>query len=178
MTSTFFEGQAAGNEKAARGYSRDSRPDCKQVCIGLVVTRCGLPLGYEVFAGNRHDSTTLQEIVETMERRYGKAQRIWVMDRGIPTEEVLAEMRASDPPVQYLVGTPKPSLLPCGALSLMSARHRVKIQSRLSKKRKLQHRNFSRRYEISSTNSVSNLVAISTPRLWTTQRCGNPFLTN
>src|SRR5205807_1986314 len=81
VTSTYFEGQAKANPLAKRGYSRDHRPDCKQVCIGLVVTRCGLPLGYEVFAGNRHDSTTLQEIVETMERRYGMARRIWVMDR-------------------------------------------------------------------------------------------------
>jgi hypothetical protein len=71
VTSTYFEGQANANPLAKRGYSRDHRPDCKQVCIGLVVTRCGLPLGYEVFAGNRHDSTTLQEIVATMEARYG-----------------------------------------------------------------------------------------------------------
>ena len=75
VTSTYFEGQANANPLAKRGYSRDHRSDCKQVCIGLVVTRCGLPLGYEVFAGNRHDSTTLEEIVETMEARYGQAQR-------------------------------------------------------------------------------------------------------
>ncbi len=73
VTSTYFEGQAHVNPLAQRGYSRDHRSDCKQVCIGLVVSRCGLPLGYEVFAGNRHDSTTLEEIVETMEARYGRA---------------------------------------------------------------------------------------------------------
>jgi hypothetical protein len=78
VTSTYFEGQAAANPLAKRGYSRDHRPDCKQVCIGLVVSQCGMPLGYEVFAGNRVDVTTLQEIVETMERRYGRADRIWV----------------------------------------------------------------------------------------------------
>ena len=83
VTSTYFEGQAEGNPLARRGYSRDHRPDCKQVCIGLVVSRCGMPLGYEVFAGNRADVTTLQEIVETMERRYGQAERIWVVDRGM-----------------------------------------------------------------------------------------------
>lgn len=108
VTSTYFEGQAEANPLAKRGYSRDHRPDCKQVCIGLVVTRCGLPLGYEVFAGNRHDSTTLQEIVETMERRYGKAQRIWVMDRGMVSEENLAFLKSGDR--RYIVGTPKSQL--------------------------------------------------------------------
>jgi len=108
VTSTYFEGQAAANPLAQRGYSRDHRPDCKQVCIGLVVTRCGLPLGYEVFAGNRHDSTTLQEIVETMERRYGKAQRIWVMDRGMVSGENLEFLRTGDR--RYIIGTPKSQL--------------------------------------------------------------------
>ena len=89
VTSTYFEGQAHANPLAKRGYSRDHRSDCKQVCIGLVVTRCGLPLGYEVFAGNRHDSTTLEEIVETMEARYGQAQRIWALDRGLGSEDKL-----------------------------------------------------------------------------------------
>lgn len=83
VTSTYFEGEAKGNLLAQRGYSRDIRSDCKQVCIGLVVSKCGMPLGYEVFAGNRTDVTTLQEIVETMEGRYGKADRIWVGDRGM-----------------------------------------------------------------------------------------------
>jgi transposase len=105
VTSTYFEGQADGNPLAQRGYSRDHRPDCKQVCIGLVVTRCGLPLGYEVFAGNRHDSTTLEEIVETMEARYGKAQRIWVLDRGMVSEDNIEFLKKGQR--RYIVGTPK-----------------------------------------------------------------------
>jgi hypothetical protein len=108
VTSTYFEGLAHGNPLAQRGYSRDHRPDCKQVCIGLVVTRCGLPLGYEVFAGNKHDSTTLEEIVTTMEARYGRAQRIWVLDRGMVSEEHLEFLRAGER--QYIVGTPKSQL--------------------------------------------------------------------
>jgi transposase len=86
VTSTYFEGQAKSNPLAKRGYSRDQRGDCKQVCIGLVVTRDGFPLGYEIFAGNRTDVTTVKEIIETMENRYGKANRIWVMDRGMASE--------------------------------------------------------------------------------------------
>ncbi|MFZ4398283.1 MAG: IS1634 family transposase, partial [Kiritimatiellia bacterium] len=105
VTSTYFEGEAAGNPKAARGYSRDNRPDCKQVCIGLVVTREGLPVGYEVFAGNRNDVTTLEEIVMLMEQKYGKAHRVWVTDRGIVSEENLEFLRERG--AQYLVGTPK-----------------------------------------------------------------------
>jgi len=108
VTSTYFEGQANANPLAKRGYSRDHRPDCKQVCIGLVVTRCGLPLGYEVFAGNRHDSTTLKEIVETMEARYGRAQRIWAIDRGLVSEENLDFFKVGQR--QYIVGTPKSQL--------------------------------------------------------------------
>ena len=108
VTSTFFEGQAEANEKAARGYSRDSRPDCKQVCIGLVVTPEGLPLAYEVFAGNRVDVTTVEEMVEAMETKYGKAQRIWVMDRGMVSEENIEYLRARD--ARYIVGTPKSQL--------------------------------------------------------------------
>ena len=109
LTSTYFEsdppfGQA---DKRQYGYSRDKRPDCVQVVIGLVVTPEGFPLAYEVMAGNTSDRTTLRTFLERIEKLYGKAQRIWVMDRGIPTEEVLAEMRASDPPIEYLVGTPK-----------------------------------------------------------------------
>lgn len=105
VTSTYFEGAAAGNPKAARGYSRDNRPDCKQVCIGLVVTREGLPVGYEVFAGNRNDVTTLEEIVTLMEQKYGKAHRVWVTDRGIVSEENLEFLRERG--ARYLVGTPK-----------------------------------------------------------------------
>jgi len=108
VTSTYFEGQANANPLAKRGYSRDHRPDCKQVCIGLVVTRCGLPLGFEVFAGNRHDSTTLQEIIELMEARYGQAQRIWVLDRGMVSEENIRFLKEGDR--RYIVGTPKSQL--------------------------------------------------------------------
>ena len=108
VTSTYFEGQAERNPLAQRGYSRDHRPDCKQVCIGLVVTKCGMPLGYEVFAGNRPDVTTLQEIVETMERRYGPADRIWVGDRGMVSAENIAFLKRSGR--RYIVGTPKSML--------------------------------------------------------------------
>ena len=108
VTSTYFEGQAGRNPLARRGYSRDHRPDCKQVCIGLVVSRCGMPLGYEVFAGNRSDVTTLQEIVETMERRYGPADRIWVGDRGMVSAENIAFLKRSGR--RYIIGTPKSML--------------------------------------------------------------------
>jgi len=108
VTSTYFEGEAKGNPLAQRGYSRDGRPDCKQVCIGLVVSRCGMPLGYEVFAGNRHDATTLEEVVETMERRYGRAQRIWVLDRGMVSQEHIKFLQESGR--RYVVGTPKSAL--------------------------------------------------------------------
>ncbi|MGH2405238.1 MAG: IS1634 family transposase [bacterium] len=108
VTSTYFEGLAARNALAARGYSRDHRPDCKQVCIALVVTRGGMPLGYEVFAGNRTDVTTVEEIVETMEARYGLAQRIWVMDRGMTSAENVAWLQQTGR--RYLIGTPKREL--------------------------------------------------------------------
>ncbi len=105
VTSTYFEGDAKANPLAQRGYSRDKRGDCKQVCIGLVVSRCGMPLGYEVFAGNRADVTTMQEIVETMEARYGVADRIWVMDRGMISEENIEFLKEGKR--RYIVGTPK-----------------------------------------------------------------------
>ena len=108
VTSTYFEGLAAGNPLAQRGYSRDHRPDCKQVNIALVVTRGGLPLGYELFAGNRTDVTTVQEIVETMEARYGTAERIWVMDRGMTSRQNLAWLQATGR--YYLIGTPRAEL--------------------------------------------------------------------
>jgi transposase len=108
VTSTYFEGQAEANPLARRGYSRDHRPDCKQVCIGLVVSKCGMPLGYEVFAGNRVDVTTLQEMVEAMERRYGQADRIWVGDRGMVSAENIAFLKRSGR--RYIVGTPKSML--------------------------------------------------------------------
>jgi len=109
LTSTYFESDPPLEEGDKRrfGYSRDKRPDCVQVVIGLIVTPQGFPLTYEVFSGNTSDKTTLRDFLQKIETQYGKARRIWVMDRGIPTEEVLAEMRAADPPVQYLVGTPK-----------------------------------------------------------------------
>ena len=108
LTSTYFEGQALGNQKAARGYSRDHRPDCKQVNIGLVVTPEGLPIGYEIFAGNRADVTTVEEMVAMMEANYGQAQRIWVMDRGLISEDNIDFLRARQ--ARYLVGTPKRQL--------------------------------------------------------------------
>jgi transposase len=108
VTSTFFEGEAERNEKAQRGYSRDNRSDCKQVCIGLVVTAEGLPVGYEVFAGNRTDVTTLDEMVMMMEDKYGKPNRIWVVDRGIVSEANLEFLRKRG--ALYLVGTPKHEL--------------------------------------------------------------------
>lgn len=109
LTSTYFESDPPFPEgdKRQYGYSRDKRPDCVQVVIALVVTPEGFPLAYEVMAGNTADKTTLRGFLEQIQKLYGKAERVWVMDRGIPTEEVLAEMRASDPPVHYLVGTPK-----------------------------------------------------------------------
>ena len=108
ITSTYFEGQAQGNPQAQRGYSRDSRPDCVQVCIALVVTPEGLPLAYEVFDGNRTDVTTVEEIVVTMREKYGHARRTWVMDRGMVSEENLAMLREAK--ASYLVGTPKSML--------------------------------------------------------------------
>ena len=110
LTSTYFEVNASGlpeGTKRRHGYSRDKRPDCPQVVIALVVTPDGLPLAYEVLPGNTADSKTLRMFLSKIEQQYGKARRVWVMDRGVPTEAVLAEMRNSDPPVQYLVGTPK-----------------------------------------------------------------------
>ena len=105
VTSTFFEGQCMGNPLAQRGYSRDQRSDCKQVCIALVVTRCGMPLGYEVFAGNTADVTTVKGIVEMMEKRYGKSDRIWVMDRGMTSEDNLEFLRQENR--RYIIGTNK-----------------------------------------------------------------------
>lgn len=103
VTSTYFEGLAERNTMAQRGYSRDHRPDCKQVCLALVVTRDGMPLGYEVFDGNRVDVTTVAEIVATMEARYGLAQRIWVMDRGMMSAENIAWLQQTGR--RYLIGT-------------------------------------------------------------------------
>lgn len=107
LTSTYFEGEMEQNPKAKRGYSRDGRPDCLQVVIALVVTTDGFPLAYEVMDGNTSDRTTLRKFLTHVESTYGKAKRVWVMDRGIPTEEVLAEMRSPERQTFYLVGTPK-----------------------------------------------------------------------
>lgn len=105
VTSTYFEGECLGNPMAQRGYSRDSRPDCPQVCIGLVVTTDGIPLGYEVFAGNTNDTKTVEEVVEAMEAKYGRADRVWVMDRGMVSEKNLTFLRERGG--SYIVGTPK-----------------------------------------------------------------------
>jgi len=109
LTSTYFESAPPGDEEDKRrhGYSRDKRRDCVQVVIALIVTPQGFPLAYEVLPGNTSDKTTLRSFLRKIETQYGKAQRIWVMDRGIPTEDALAEMRQADPPISYLVGTPK-----------------------------------------------------------------------
>lgn len=108
VTSTYFEGQAEGNPQARRGYSRDHRPDCKQVCIALVVTFDGFPLGYEVFAGNTHDSRTLQTIVATMEARHGMLGRVWITDRGMASADNLAWLRQTGR--RYIIGAPKAEL--------------------------------------------------------------------
>ena len=112
LTSTYFEVDANGpvteaSKIKAFGYSRDKRPDCVQIVIALIITPDGLPVGYEVMRGNTSDKTTLRDMLDKIKRRYGKEQRTWIMDRGIPTEEVLEEMRQADPSVRYLVGTPK-----------------------------------------------------------------------
>ena len=108
VTSTYFEGQAKTNAKAKHGYSRDKRSDCKQVCIALVVSRCGMPIGYEVFDGNRTDSTTVEQIVTTMESRYGKSNRVWVMDRGMLSDANLRFLKEEGR--RYIIGTPKSML--------------------------------------------------------------------
>ena len=105
VTSTYFEGRCQKNPLAQRGYSRDQRSDCKQVCIALVVSRCGMPIGYEVFAGNRTDVTTVEEIVTTMEQRYGQSNRIWVMDRGMSSADNIEFLKEGNR--RYIIGTPK-----------------------------------------------------------------------
>jgi transposase len=109
LTSTYFESDPpfAEGDKRRYGYSRDKRSDCVQVVIALIVTPEGFPLAYEVLAGNTSDKTTLADFLQKIETQYGKADRIWVMDRGVPTKKVLAQMRAAQPPIQYLVGTPR-----------------------------------------------------------------------
>jgi transposase len=107
LTSTYFESAPPGEGKRRYGYSRDKRPDCVQVVIALIVTPEGLPLAYEVMPGNTSDKTTLADFLKKIETQYGNSERVWVMDRGIPTEETLAQMRHSETPVHYLVGTPR-----------------------------------------------------------------------
>lgn len=107
LTSTYVEGEAERNPKAKYGYSRDGRPDCKQVVIALVVTPRGFPLAYEVMDGNTSDKTTLRDFLKKIESAYGKAKRVWLMDRGIPTEAILTEMRDPEREMFYLVGTPR-----------------------------------------------------------------------
>src|SRR5262245_50060002 len=113
VTSTYFEGEAEANLLAQRGYSRDHRPDCKQVCIALVVTFDGFPLGYEVFAGNTHDSRTLQTIVATMEARHGVLRRVWIADRGMASAVNLAWLRQTGR--RYIIGAPKSELKKFGS---------------------------------------------------------------
>jgi len=122
ITSTYFEGTAARNPQAQRGYSRDHRPDCKQVLIGLVVTREGYPLGYEVFAGNRNDGTTVKEIVTRMESRYGRQQRIWVLDRGMVSEATMDWLKERGS--RYIVPNRRPtrrSIFPTASWSARAA---------------------------------------------------------
>ncbi len=109
LTSTYFESDPpfAEGDKRRFGYSRDKRPDCAQVIIALIVTPEGYPLAYEVLPGNTSDKTTLKGFLEKIEQLYGKANRVWVMDRGIPTEKVIEQMQQSEPKIHYLVGTPK-----------------------------------------------------------------------
>jgi len=108
ITSTYFEGESQGNDQAKHGYSRDHRPDCRQVCIALVVSHWGLPLGYEVFDGNRFDATTVTEMVNKIESQYGQANRIWVMDRGMVSEENIKFLKSGGR--RYIVGTPRSQL--------------------------------------------------------------------
>ena len=125
VTSTYFEGQGLGHEKAARGYSRDHRPDCKQVNIGLVGTPEGLPIGYEIFAGSTADVTTVEDMVELMEEKYGQAKRIWVMDRGMISEANIDFLRTRQ--ARYLVGTPKRQLKAFAA-QLLDKEHWAQVQ--------------------------------------------------
>jgi transposase len=128
LTSTYFE-SSPPTEKADKrryGYSRDKRSDCVQVVIALIVTPEGFPLAYEVLPGNTTDNTTLRSFLQKIETQYGKARRTWVMDRGVPTEDVLAEMRQADPPVFYLVGTPKGRLSKLETQLLGLPWHRVR----------------------------------------------------
>lgn len=165
LTSTYFESDPPfpAGDKRQFGYSRDQRSDCVQVVIGLIVTPEGFPLAYEVMAGNTSDKTTLKKFLEKIQAQYGQARRIWVMDRGVPTEEVLAEMRAHDPPIHYVVGTPKGRLSALEAALLPLSWHEarpsvqvkllpqdqelyllVKSQARVNKERAIRRRKLKR----------------------------------
>ena len=183
VTSTYFEGACAGNPMARRGYSRDHRPDCKQVCIALVVTREGMPLGYELFDGNRVDVTTVEEIVGTMESRFGLANRIWVMDRGMVSEKNVAWLQSSGR--RYLLGASRAELAKWKSEILQTegwheARDGVEVRvcagpegsetfvlcrsrERIEKERAI-HQRFSERIEDGLT-SLSNRIAHARERL-------------
>src|SRR5882762_6809340 len=135
LTSTYFECEPPEEGKRRFGYSRDKRSDCVQVVIALIVTPDGFPLAYEVMDGNTSDKTTLKDFLAKIETQYGKANRIWVMDRGIPTEETLTKMRNADPPVCYLVGTPRGRLtaLEKKFLSLQWQQARTSVHVKLLK---------------------------------------------
>ena len=179
LTSTYFESNPPFPEgdKRRYGYSRDKRSDCVQVVIALIVTPDGFPIAYEVLSGNTSDKTTLRDFLQKIETQYGKANRIWVMDRGIPTEEVLEEMRKSDPPVSYLVGTPKGRLTALEkdllACSWKDARPKVQVkllakdgetyvlalsQDRIAKERAMRRRRL-RKY----LKTLDDLAARKTP---------------
>ena len=133
LTSTYFECDVPEDDEDPRrfGYSRDKRGDCVQVVVALVVTPEGLPLAYEMFPGNTADKTTLRGMLATIQRRFGKAERIWIMDRGIPTEEILTELRAADAQVRYLVGTPKGRLTKLESTLAQLPWHEVRPQLRV-----------------------------------------------
>ena len=187
VTSTFFEGQAEANPLAQRGYSRDHRPDCKQVCIALVVTFDGFPLGYEVFAGNTHDSRTLQTIVATMEARHGVLGRVWIADRGMASADNLAWLRQTGR--RYIIGAPKSELKKFSAPLAVTAgwrKIRESIEVKLTRcpetgdtvilcrsaercsKERAMHEKFSRRIEI-ALGRLAARIARSRWRLDPTQ---------
>jgi transposase len=182
VTSTYFEGKAEANSLAQRGYSRDHRPDCKQVCIALVVTFDGFPLGYEVFAGNTHDSSTLQTIVVAMEARHGAMGRVWIADRGMASGENLAWLRATGR--HYIIGAPKSELKKFAApLSLAAGWRQIRedVEVKLTShpdtaetvilcrsaerrsKEQAMHEKFSRRIEIALASLAERIVRAKRP---------------
>jgi transposase len=183
VTSTYFEGEAEGNPQAKRGYSRDHRPDCKQVLIALVVTFDGFPLGYEMFAGNTHDALTLQTIVATMEARHGMLGRVWITDRGMASTENLTWLRQTNR--RYIIGAPKSELKKFGVELMQSDGWRTVhegVEVKLTRhpetsetvilcrsadrrsKEQAMHEKFSRRIEVALCR-LSSRIARSTKRL-------------